>query len=137
MTFESTSPSFATFSSFDSSLQLALTIARGAEDRKGAEILLLEVGEVSYLTEYFVIVTGFSKTQVRAIAQNIQAVTAERHQRSPQHTEGVSDCSWVVLDYGDVIAHVLLEKERQFYNLEAFWGHAQAIEFIPEEATQS
>lgn len=120
-----------------SSQELALTIARTAVDRKGGDILLLNVGDISYLAEYFVVVTGFSKPQVRAIAQAIQATTAEQLQRSPRHCEGLSDSSWVVLDYGDVIVHILLPKEREFYNLEAFWGHAESVEFLPQETTQS
>jgi ribosome-associated protein len=119
-----------------SSHQLALKVARAADGRKGGDILLLDVSAVSYLTDYFVIATGFSKTQVRAIAQAIQAEAEAELQRSPLRVEGVTDSSWVLLDYGDVIAHILLPKERQFYNLEAFWGHAESVDFSPTDLTQ-
>jgi ribosome-associated protein len=111
------------------SQQLALTIARAAEDRKGGDIVLLRVSGVSYLADYFAIVTGFSKVQVRAIAQVIQEQVAQDWQRQPLRVEGQAEGSWVLADYGDVIVHIMMPQEREFYNLEAFWGHAEQIEF--------
>ena len=91
--------------------------------------MILRVAEVSYLADYFVIVTGFSKAQVRAIAQSVEQKVETEWQRLPLRTQGQSEGSWVVQDYGDVIVHILLPQEREFYNLEAFWGHAEKIEF--------
>jgi ribosome-associated protein len=113
----------------DSSLQLALTAVQAADDRKGADMSLLRVTEVSLLADYFVIATGFSKAQVRAIANSVTAKVAADLNRTPRHIEGLSDASWVLLDFGDVIVHVLLPQEREFYNLEAFWGHAERIDW--------
>jgi ribosome-associated protein len=113
----------------DSSLQLALAAAQAADDRKGADMALLRVTEVSLLADYFVIVTGFSKAQVRAIANSVADKVETTLQRTPRHIEGQSDATWVLLDYGDVIIHVLLPQEREFYNLEAFWGHAERIDW--------
>lgn len=104
-------------------------IADAADDRKADGIQILSVGDVSYLADYFVIASGRSKTQVRAIAQAITAATELHHQRLPTRTEGLSDCTWILLDYGDVIVHILLPKEREYYNLEAFWGHAEVMPF--------
>lgn len=116
-----------------SSKRLALTIAEAADDRKGGDILLLEVAEVSYLAEYFVLITGFSKTQVRAIAQGIQAAVADHHHCQPLRQEGQAESTWIVLDYGDVIVHIMMPEEREFYDLEAFWGHATPISFSSPE----
>lgn len=113
----------------DHSHALALAIAEAADDRKAEDILVLKVSEVSFLTDYFVIVTGFSKAQVRAISQSIEQRVETQWQRLPLRTEGKSEGSWVVQDYGEVIVHILLPHEREFYNLEAFWGHAEKIEF--------
>lgn len=113
----------------DMSKELALTIARAADDRKGGDIVLLQVAEVSYLADYFVIVTGFSKVQVRAISIAIEDKVQTEWQRLPLRTEGKLEGSWVLQDYGDIIVHILLPQEREFYNLEAFWGHAAQIEF--------
>ena len=113
----------------DSSLQLAIAAAHAADDRKAADITLLRVADVSTLADYFVIVTGFSKAQVRAIAGSIKTTVEEALQRTPIRTEGQSEGSWTLQDYGDVIVHILMPQEREFYNLEAFWGHAERIDF--------
>lgn len=113
----------------DESRQLALDIARAADDRKGGDIVLLKVSDVSYLADYFVVVTGFSNVQVRAIARSIEDKVETEWQQRPLRTEGQLEGSWVLIDYGDVIAHIFLPKEREFYNLEAFWGHAEQVNF--------
>lgn len=118
----------------DSSYELALTIARTADDRKAGDIVVLSVADVSYLADYFVIVTGFSRVQVRAICQAIEDKVEEKLQRHPLRTEGQEQGTWIIQDYGDVIFHIMMPKEREFYNLEAFWGHAERINFT---ATQT
>lgn len=118
----------------DSSLALAQTIAQAADERKGANIQVLRVSEVSYLADYFVIVSGFSNVQVRAIARSIEDQVAEQWERYPSRTEGQSEGNWILQDYGDVIVHIFLPDEREFYNLEAFWGHAERIEWTPAHA---
>lgn len=113
----------------DMSKGLALTIAEAADDRKAGDIVILRVGEVSYLADFFVIVTGYSKAQVRAISQAIEHKVEMEWERRSLRTEGVAESSWILQDYGEVIVHILLPQEREFYNLEAFWGHAEQIEF--------
>lgn len=108
------------------SRQLAITLAQAADERKGADILILNVQDVSYLADYFVIVTGFSRPQVRALSDAMETAAADQG-HLPKHIEGVSESTWVVLDYGDVIAHVMLPDQRQYYSLEAFWGHAEQV----------
>lgn len=115
----------------DEARGLIVTVAQAAEDRKAVDIVLLRVAEVSYLADYFAIVTGFSNVQVRAISQAIADQVEEEWQRLPLRTQGLSDASWVVMDYGDAIVHILKPQEREFYNLEAFWGHAERIDFSP------
>lgn len=128
--FKTSSTSIATSSQkLDNSHDVTMTIAEAADDRKAEEIVILRVAEVSYLADYFVIVTGFSRAQVRAIAQTIEQKVESQWQRLPVRTQGQSEGSWVVQDYGDVIVHILLPQEREFYNLEAFWGHGEKIEF--------
>ncbi|MEG3875569.1 MULTISPECIES: ribosome silencing factor [unclassified Microcoleus] len=115
----------------DEARGLIVTVAQAAEDRKAVDIVLLRVSEVSFLADYFAIVTGFSNVQVRAICQAIADQVEEEWQRLPLRTQGLSDASWVVMDYGDAIVHILKPQEREFYNLEAFWGHAERIDFSP------
>lgn len=108
--------------------QLVETIAIAADDRKAADIVILRVSEVSYLADYFIVATGFSRTQVRAISDAIEEAVAEKLGRQPLRTSGQAEGSWVLQDYGDAIVHIFMPDERKFYNLEAFWGHAQRIE---------
>lgn len=119
-------------SSSTDSYQLAVTAAQAADDRKAGDIALLKVADVSYLADYFVIASGFSRVQLRAIAEAIQEQVQKTLDRRPVRSEGLKDGSWVLLDYGDVIVHILLPSEREFYNLEAFWGHAERLHFQPE-----
>jgi ribosome-associated protein len=111
----------------ESSGKLALTIAEAASDRKAGEILVLRVADVSYLADYFVMLTGYSRVQVRAIADAIEHKVETDWHRRPLRTEGKVEGSWVLQDYGDVIVHIMMPKEREFYNLEAFWVHAERI----------
>jgi ribosome-associated protein len=113
---------------------LALTIAQAADDRKGENIVILRVADVSYIADYFVIVTGFSRVQVRAISQSIEDQVETTWQRRPLRTEGQADGSWLLQDYGEVIVHIMLPHEREFYNLEAFWGHAEHVEFNSQQS---
>lgn len=113
---------------------LAITIADAADDRKAADIKILQVGDVSYLADYFVIATGFSNVQVRAIARSIEAAVQSHWQRKPLNTEGVTEGRWVLQDYGEVIVHIFQPREREFYDLDAFWGHAEQLGFTPKPA---
>jgi len=106
---------------------LALCLAEAADDRKGGDILVLQVADVSFIADYFVIVTGFSRTQVRAIADSMENTAEETCHRLPIRQEGKGEGTWVLLDYGDVIAHVLMPEQREYYDLEAFWGHAERL----------
>lgn len=115
----------------DVSKELALNIAEAALDRKAGDIVILHVAEVSYLADYFVMMTGYSRVQVRAIAGAITGKIEQQYHRRPLRTEGQNDGTWILQDYGDVMVHIMMPKEREFYNLEAFWGHAEGIE-IPE-----
>ena len=109
--------------------ELALQIASAAEEKKAQDIVLLKVTDVSYLTDYFVIITGFSRTQLKAIAESIGEKIEEQYNRVPVRTSGKREGDWIVLDYADVIVHTFLPEEREYYNLEAFWGHAERIEY--------
>lgn len=111
----------------EASRELAMTIADAAADRKAGDIVILGVAEVSYVADYFVLVTGYSKVQVRAIAGAIADTVEQEWQQRPLRVEGQAEGNWVLQDYGDVLVHIMMPKEREFYNLEAFWGHAERI----------
>ena len=109
--------------------EMAYAIAEAADDKKAQDIVLLKVTEVSYLADYFVIATGFSKPQLRAVCDSVEQKVAEDFGLEPIRIEGKTDGRWVLIDYGEVIVHIFLAEERQFYNLEAFWGHAERIDY--------
>ena len=111
----------------DDALRLAYAIAAAADERKAGNITILQVGDVSYLADYFVVVTGFSAVQVRAITRSIEATLETDYNRRPLRVEGQGEGSWIVMDYGEVIAHIFMPEARDFYDLEAFWGHANPI----------
>ncbi|MEM7795604.1 MAG: ribosome silencing factor [Cyanobacteria bacterium P01_C01_bin.118] len=115
----------------EQALALAMAIANAADDRKAEDITILQVGDASYLADYFVIATGFTNVQVRAIARSIESTLEDDHGRSPLRTEGTEEGKWVIYDYGEVIAHIFQPREREYYDLEAFWGHVKRVEFIP------
>jgi len=71
---------------------------------------------------------------VRAISQSIEDQVETTWQRRPLRTEGQADGSWLLQDYGEVIVHIMLPQEREFYNLEAFWGHAEYVEFNSQQS---
>ncbi|HEY9770561.1 MAG TPA: ribosome silencing factor [Coleofasciculaceae cyanobacterium] len=112
-----------------SSEELAWQIATAAEEKKAQDIVLLKVSDVSYLADYFVIVTGFSRTQLNAIAESIEERVEEKFNLHPMRVSGKREGNWIVQDYADVIVHIFLPEEREYYNLEAFWGHAERLEF--------
>ncbi len=112
----------------DNTLELVRIIAQAADDRKAGDLVVLKVTDVSYLTDYFVLVTGFSRPQVRAICDSIEDKLAEKFNQLPLRKEGKSEGNWVLLDYGEIIVHIMLPQEREYYNLEAFWAHAENIE---------
>ena len=112
----------------DQTLKLTSTIVNAALDRKGDNIVVIKVSEVSYLADYFVIITGYSHVQVRGISQAIADKVEQERQVYPLGVEGQKESSWILMDYADVIVHILKLEERDFYNLEAFWGHAEKID---------
>ena len=111
----------------DPTYHLALTAVAAADERQGGDILILDVNCLSSLADYFIVITGYSTTQVRAIVRAIEEKILLGLGLSPQRIEGMAGATWVLMDYADVIIHVMLPKEREFYDLEGFWGHAPRL----------
>lgn len=111
---------------------LAGKIAKFASDKKAKDILLLNMVGLSPVTDYYVICSAGNTTQVRIIADNIEDELAKENV-FVNHKEGYQDSHWILLDYGDVVAHVFLEEERDFYNLEHLWADAPSEEFVEED----
>ena len=115
----------------DDSKQLALLAAEACDDRKAGDIVLLRVEEISSIADWFVIATGFSDVQVRAIARSVEdKIEEESGGRLPLRKEGQKEGRWILLDYGEVIVHALTPDERSYYDLESFWGHGETERFV-------
>lgn len=101
--------------------------AHAASDKKAADVVVLDLRKVASFTEYFLICTGASARQVQAISNAVEEALLQRGKR-PLHIEGYSSTEWILLDYGDFIAHVFGQASRRFYDLERLWRDAQRVE---------
>lgn len=108
--------------------KLASVIARILDDKLGKDIAILNISNVSVLADYFVIVTGDSTPQVKALSSTVRDKIKQLFERIPVRDENDTKNRWNLLDYGDVIVHVLHRDERETYALEKFWNHALKIE---------
>jgi ribosome-associated protein len=95
--------------------------ARAAADKLGTNTVVLEVGDVLSIVEYFVITSAPNTRQVRTIAEEVEEQVKLVEGTGPIRVEGLSDGTWVLLDYGDVVVHVFLDETREFYDLERLW----------------
>ena len=98
-----------------------------AESKKGFGTVILDIRQVSSLADYFLITGGDSPSQVKAIADSIDEALSQ-HGYEPRSVVGKNDGRWVLLDYGDIIVHVLHTAERNYYKLEQFWNHALIVD---------
>jgi len=105
-----------------------------ASDRKALDIVSLDLRGMLGYTDYFVICTGRSDRQVKAIHDGIHEGLKARHGLLPRQVEGVSQAQWVLMDYLDVIVHVFTPEKREFYRLEQLWGEAPREQAPREEA---
>jgi ribosome-associated protein len=110
---------------------LARLAAEACDDRKAVDIRLIRVEDVSSLADWFVICSGLSDVQVRAIARSVEDRLEEEAGRLPLRREGQREGRWVLLDYGELIVHVLTPQERSYYDLESFWGHGEQERWQP------
>ena len=115
--------------------ELAEFIVKTLYSKKAHSIKLLYVSDKTVITDYFVICTGNSNTQIKALADELEFKTTESG-LPPKSIEGFREANWIVLDYSSVIVHIFSRDTREFYNLEKVWGDAEEIditEFLPKE----
>ena len=113
----------------NASLELALSAAQVADDKKGDNTLVFAVGEVLAITEYFVITSASNRRLVRSIVDDIEQGVRERHGRSPLRVEGVAELQWVLMDYGDVVVYVFSEDVRAYYEIERLYRDVPKVEW--------
>ena len=109
----------------------ASTLARlavaAAEDKKGEDIILLDLRRLSSVTDYFVICSGAVDRQLDAISDNVIDMIRREQRLKPRHVEGSGEVGWILLDYIDVVVHIFTPSLRSYYNLEALWANAPVL----------
>lgn len=115
-----------------SSEEWAVIAARAASDKKAIDVVAIDVADLLVVTDYFVICTGNTDIQVRAIADAIEDRLREETGLKPIGREGVDEGKWVLLDFGDFVVHVFQPEEREFYRLENLWSDAPRLD-LPED----
>ncbi|KAJ0987155.1 hypothetical protein J5N97_005511 [Dioscorea zingiberensis] len=108
------------------SLSFAVTLAKTANEVKAADIRVLFVKPLVYWTRFFIIVTAFSRPQIDAIGSRMRDIAEKQFKKVP--SGDTKPNSWTLLDFGDVVVHIFLPQQREFYNLEEFYGNATPIE---------
>ena len=114
----------------DIGLERAFLAARTAEDNRGADVVVLDMRELTAMFDFFVIVSGTSRRQLHAMSEEIDRVFAEVGDRR-LGIEGYGESRWILLDYGDIIVHLFEPETRAYYALEQLWGHAKRVPYQP------
>jgi ribosome-associated protein len=114
----------------DNPEELARAAAAYGYSKKARDIIGIDLRGISPVADYFLIMSGSNKPQIKAICDNIEEKLAEQGLR-PLRIEGYREAEWVLLDYGMLIVHIFGDEQRAYYNLEHLWGDAPAYKFTP------
>jgi ribosome-associated protein len=109
--------------------KLACVAARAADDKKADHTLVLAVGEVLAITDYFVIASASNRRLVKSVVDAVEEAVRETLGRSPIRIEGASEQQWVLVDFGDVVVHVFAEEIRMYYEIERLYRDVPKIEW--------
>ncbi len=107
------------------------SIVKGIFEKKGHNVLKIDLRKLeNRIADFFIICHGTSTSQVNSICDSVEDTVRKKTGEKPLHIEGLDNCYWVLLDYGNVIAHIFLEEYRNFYSLESLWADAliEAVE---------
>ena len=115
-----------------SSRDLAILAARAVDDKKASDTLIIEVGPILAVTEYFVITSASNRRLVRSLTDEVETKVREATGRSPLRVEGAREQQWVLIDYGDIVIHVFSDETRSFYEIERLYRDAKFIDWAQE-----
>ena len=102
------------------------SVVKGIYEKKGLNVLKVDLRKIeSRITDFFIICHGTSRTHIDSISYSVKDTVQKEAGEKPFHVEGLENCFWVLIDYGDVIVHVLQEEYRNFYRLESLWADAR------------
>ena len=116
---------------------LALRCRELADNKKAEDIMVLDVRKISSITDYFVIATGTSEPHLRAIVDEVRDTLHKECALHPRATDGTLQTAWIVLDYFDVIVHVMRPEVREHYDLEGLWGDAPRVRVRTKKARKT
>lgn len=111
---------------------LAIAAARAADDKKADDTLVLFVGDLLQITEYFVITSASNRRLVRTVAEAVEEVLREQRDRKPLRIEGISEQQWVLLDYGDIVVHVFDADTRMYYEIERLYRDVPRVDWAAD-----
>lgn len=106
----------------------ALIAAAAADSKKGTDILIQDVSDLLDVTDYFVIVSAKNDRQVEAISDEVEEKLREKAGLKPYGREGLENCKWVLLDFGEMVVHIFQEETRDYYRLETIWNDAPLVD---------
>ena len=103
------------------------TVCEAIEEKKGTEIVILEISKISSFADYFIICNGFNQRQNQAICDAIRESLKRKDHSVPGHVEGYRDADWILLDYLDYVVHIFSPEAREFYKLERLWNDGELV----------
>lgn len=109
------------------SLELTKEIAAILDSKKAKEITAIGIEDLTTIADYFVLASGTSTTQVRALSDEIEFKLKEKYGLCPQRIEGYNSSSWILVDYSSVVVHIFLAETRDFYSLERLWTDGEVL----------
>ncbi len=109
------------------SKKLAKIAYEALDDKKGIDITVIDISQISVLADYFVIAGGSNEKQVKALAGNVEEEMA-KEKISARHMEGYNASNWVLMDFGDIIVHIFNQDDRLFYDLERIWSDGKTVD---------
>lgn len=109
--------------------ELAIACAKAADDIQAEDIRVFDLRGLSSLTDFMIVCSGMSMPHLKAVIREVSDVMVVNHDVSPTYTDGKTDSKWVVLDYVDVMLHVMHEEMRELYGLEELWGDAKEVDW--------
>ena len=110
----------------DISKDMAKLAFQALDDKKGEDIRVIEIGDISTIADYFIIANGTNSSQVSALVDAVKDALGKKGY-DPKRIEGIRTASWILMDYGDIIVHVFSKEDRLFYDLERIWRDGKSV----------
>ena len=111
----------------NNSKEMTTMAIKALEDKKGNDIRVIDIQDVSIIADYFIIASGSNRNQVQTMADNVEEVLG-RAGYEPRQLEGYGTATWILMDYNDIIVHIFSEEDRLFYDLERIWRDGKNVD---------